>query len=71
MILRLTPLVLPITLVLAACTSPAPRLRSEAPVSEITATIDSLRAGGTIDLLLQDSVQEFGAKVSSGVAVGM
>ena len=36
MLLRLTPLVLPVTLALAACTSPAPRLRGEAPVAPMT-----------------------------------
>ena len=39
-----------------------------APVVEsVTATVDTLRAGGTIDLLLQDSVQEYGASASAGV----
>ncbi|MGB7963803.1 MAG: hypothetical protein WCF12_12730, partial [Propionicimonas sp.] len=45
------------------------RLRQEDPVTEFTATIDSLRAGGTIDVLLQDSVQESGAATSAGVRV--
>ena len=45
------------------------RLRAEAAVDTVTATVDSLRAGGTIDLLLQDSVQEYGASASSGVRV--
>ena len=45
------------------------RLRDATPVTEVVATIDSLRAGGTIDLLLQDSVQETGAGAASGVRV--
>ncbi|MGD9713188.1 MAG: beta strand repeat-containing protein, partial [Thermomicrobiales bacterium] len=45
------------------------RLRSETAVTEFTATIDSLTAGGTINLLLQDSVQETGAGDSSGIRV--
>ena len=45
------------------------RLRDETAVTQFTATIDSLRAGGTIDLLLQDSVQETGAGGSTGVRV--
>ncbi|MCB1998993.1 MAG: LEPR-XLL domain-containing protein, partial [Rhodoferax sp.] len=45
------------------------RLRAEAAVESVTATVDTLRAGGTIDLLLQDSVQEYGASASAGVRV--
>ena len=45
------------------------RLRDATPVTEVVATIDSLRAGGTIDLLLQDAVQETGAANTSGVRV--
>jgi hypothetical protein len=46
-------------------------LRSDAvlPASGFTATIDSLTAGRTINLLLQDSAQQTGAAGSSGVRV--
>ena len=44
-------------------------LRDEPAVDEFTATVDSLTAGGTIDLLLQHSTQETGAAASSGVRV--
>ncbi len=44
-------------------------LRDATPVTEFTATIDSLTAGGSIDLLLQDAEQETGSGNSSGVRV--
>ena len=44
-------------------------LRAEPAVTEFTATIDSLTAGRTLDVLLQDSVQEIGAGANAGVRV--
>ena len=45
------------------------RLRDATAVTSFTATIDSMRAGGTLDLLLRDSVQETGGGGSTGVRV--
>jgi hypothetical protein len=44
-------------------------LRDATVVTAFTATVDSLTAGGTIDLLLQDSVQETGPGKSAGTRV--
>lgn len=44
-------------------------LRDETPVAQVTATIDSLTAGGSIDVLLQDAEQETGAAAGAGVRV--
>lgn len=41
-------------------------LRDETPVTEFTATIDSLTAGGSIDVLLQDAEQETGTNGTYG-----
>ncbi len=44
-------------------------LRDESAATEFTATIDSLRAGGTIDLLLQDAEKDPRAGAGAGVRV--
>ncbi len=44
-------------------------LRSMTAVTGFTATVDSLTAGGTINLLLQDAEQEIGAGEGAGVRV--